>query len=88
MGKVADLGCILCQHLGWGATPAEVHHPRTGAGMGRRASNMDGVPLCPEHHRGPTGLHGLGRKAFEREYGITELDLLDLTKQRLGNENG
>lgn len=88
MGRVAALGCILCQHLGYGETPAEVHHPRTGAGMGRRADHTDGVPLCVEHHRGDTGLHGLGRKAFEREYGITELDLIALTKKKLEQANG
>lgn len=83
MGRVAALGCILCNHLGLGASPAEVHHPRTGAGMGRRASHTDGIPLCPEHHRGQTGLHGMGRRAFEREYSITEAELLSLTLNEL-----
>lgn len=83
MGRVAALGCMLCLHLGYGATPAEVHHPRTGAGMGMRAAHEDGIPLCPEHHRGDTGLHGLGRKAFEQQYQITEADLLRLTTQAL-----
>lgn len=44
---------------------------------------MDVIPLCYEHHRGATGLHGLGKRAFEREYGLSELDLLDQTKQKL-----
>lgn len=83
MGQVANLGCALCRHLGYGATPAEVHHPRHGTGMGKRAAHTDAVPLCYEHHRGNTGIHGLGRKAFEREYGITELDLVEKTKQLL-----
>lgn len=30
MGRVAELGCYLCQHLGFGATPAQVHHLREG----------------------------------------------------------
>ena len=42
-----------------------------------RASHYDTIPLCPEHHRGNSGLHGLGRKAFERRYTITELELLE-----------
>lgn len=83
MGRVAELGCALCRHLGLGATPAELHHPRNGTGMGNRASHMDVVPLCPEHHRGNTGIHGMGRKAFEREYGITETELMNQTKQHL-----
>ena len=26
MGRVAELGCVLCQHLGYGPTPAQTHH--------------------------------------------------------------
>jgi hypothetical protein len=37
------------------------------------------IGLCREHHRGDTGIHGLGRKAFERKYGLTEEDLLAYT---------
>jgi len=81
MGRVAALGCILCRRLGIGGTPAEVHHPRTGTGAGRRASHMDTVPLCPEHHRGNGGIHGMGRKAFEHSYGVTELELIAQTKR-------
>ncbi len=83
MQRAADLGCILCIHLGLGATPAEIHHPRTGTGMGRRAAHTQGIPLCPEHHRGDTGLHGLGRRAFEQEYELTEADLVRLTHAAL-----
>jgi hypothetical protein len=83
MGRVAALGCMLCIHLGFGASPAEVHHPRAGMGMGMRASHLDGIPLCPAHHRGPEGLHGLGTRAFERQYELTEADLLRLTTEAL-----
>lgn len=34
-GYVADLGCILCDHLGTPGTGAQVHHIREGAGVGR-----------------------------------------------------
>jgi hypothetical protein len=37
------------------------------------------IGLCREHHRGDTGIHGLGRKAFEKKYGLTEEDLLAYT---------
>jgi hypothetical protein len=40
---------------------------------------MDVIPLCPEHHRGKTGLHGLGTKGFVKHYGYSEVDLLDDT---------
>lgn len=83
MGKVAALGCILCREIGYGPTPANVHHIRTGIGMGKRASDFDTIPLCPEHHQGATGIHGMGRKAWERHHGITEIELLQKTKEML-----
>lgn len=84
MGRVAALGCVLCDHLGYGTTPAQVHHIREGQGAGQRASNFLTVPLCPEHHQGKTGLHGLGTNAFERTYKLSELDLLAMTIEQLG----
>lgn len=71
---LADLGCILCRHLGYGPTPAEIHHIRR---FGGKRDNAPVIPLCPEHHRGNTGVHGLGRKQFEQRYGITEMELRD-----------
>ncbi len=74
--RVAALGCILCRNLGYGETPPQLHHVREGQGMSQRASDMLVIPLCPEHHQGGTGLHGLGTREFERRYKTTELDLL------------
>lgn len=82
--KVANLGCILCRHLGLGETPAQLHHPRAGMGMGQRASDFDVIPLCHEHHLGKTGIHGMGTKAFTAKYGLTEKDLLDMTREVAG----
>lgn len=76
MNWVADLGCAVCRRMGYEGTPAELHHPRAGTGAGQRASHMDVIPLCPEHHRGTTGLHGLGTKGFAKHYGYDEADLL------------
>ena len=83
MAKVAALGCILCRHIGAGDSPAEVHHLKEECGVGQRQSDYLTIPLCPEHHRGESGLHGLGRKAFERTYRLTELDLLAMTLEAL-----
>jgi hypothetical protein len=74
--KVANLGCSLCRYLGYGESPPELHHIRR---AGKR-SNAPVIPLCPEHHRGNTGIHGMGRKAFEKEYKITEEELLQQTE--------
>jgi len=76
MNSVAELGCLVCKRMGYSGTPAELHHPRAGTGGGRRASNWDVIPLCPEHHRGNTGVHGLGTKGFVKHWGFDEQDLL------------
>ena len=74
--KLAGLGCILCIRLGYGeGTPAEIHHIRKG---GKR-SNAPVIPLCPEHHRGNTGIHHLGAKGFFKTYNVSEDDLLEIT---------
>lgn len=79
MRAVAELGCAVCRRMGYPGTPAELHHPRAGTGGGRRASHMDVIPLCPEHHRGNTGIHGLGTKGFPKHWGFDEADLLKET---------
>lgn len=76
-GKVADLGCILCKRLGYDGTPCEIHHIRR---AGRR-SDAPVIGLCPFHHRGNGGIHGMGRKAFERHYQTTEEELLAWTEE-------
>lgn len=84
MGRVAALGCILCLHLGQGATPAIVHHLRTGQGK-MRASHYDTMPLCPTHHMDSgIGLHDMGRDEFARLYRVSEVELLARTKLLLG----
>jgi len=83
---VAALGCMVCRRMGYEGTPAEIHHPRRGTGLGQRASHYDAVPLCPEHHRGNTGIHGLGTKGFPKKWGFDESDLLDDVKMLLGND--
>ena len=77
MGRVAALPCLICEKCGLGDSPAEVHHvlaPR---------SDFLTVPLCPTHHRGALGFHGLGQRAFERKYHTSEAELLALTIERL-----
>lgn len=79
-GKLAALGCMVCRRLHGPHDPAEVelHHLRTG-GWGK-GDYKTLIPLCPEHHRGKTGVHGMGTKAFDKHYGVnhgfTQSDLL------------
>jgi len=75
--KIAELGCSLCRHQGNEGTPAELHHIRR-SGVRSRSPV---IPLCTYHHRGSnTSIHGMGRKRFEQEYGITEEQLLEKTE--------
>ena len=83
MNRVASIGCILCMHLDLGETPAQLHHIREGQGMSQRASNFLVVPLCPEHHQGNSGVHGLGERGFYTRYKLSELDLLAMTLEAL-----
>lgn len=68
-----------------GETPAEIHHIRTGQGVGQRADNFNVIPLCPIHHR--QGGHGIaihaGRQSWENNYG-TETELLVQILYELG----
>lgn len=76
-GRLAQLGCMVCRriHGPHDPAPVELHHLRTG-GWGKDDYKTM-MPLCLEHHRGNTGIHGMGTKAFERHYGFTQQDLLN-----------
>ena len=72
MGKVAQLPCVVC-----GAEPVELHHIREGQGMAQRAQHWLVIPLCPDCHRGPRGVHG--DKTVLRAQKLDEMDLLAKT---------
>lgn len=80
VSRVVALGCVA-NHCG---CAAEAHHPRRGMGMGQRASHMDVIPLCPQHHR--TGGFGvaihMGQRTWEKKFG-SEAELLELVRSRL-----
>ena len=81
LNKIARLGCILCRTaFGVQDSPAELHHYRR---FGQPRSASDILPLCPEHHRGNTGVHGLGRKGFEAKWGVTQDTLLEKVHELL-----
>lgn len=80
LSDVAELGCICCRNMGFGASLAEIHHVRTGQGMAQRASHTDVLPLCPPHHRAcyETGFHA-SPKSWQEIHG-SEAELLEQTK--------
>ena len=86
LSRVAGLDCIACRLQGTPGTPAEIHHPRAGTGMGKRAGHQVGIPLCPAHHRGADhprtpSIH-LDKLRFIEQFG-TEAELLDRVNQLL-----
>ncbi len=85
LSELVDLGCIVCVRMGYGESPAEIHHVRLNQGGAQRSKHIgETLPLCPRHHR--TGGHGValhsGQKTWERLYG-TEADLLAECIRRL-----
>lgn len=81
--RLVLLGCMACRriHGPHEPGPVELHHLREG-GWGR-GDYMTLIPLCVEHHRGRTGVHGAGTKAFGPLHGFTQRDLLDDTLRAL-----
>lgn len=87
MNAVASAGCAIGnRRLGRCQGPHEVHHVAEGSG---ERSDFATVCLCAEHHRGQSGIHGMGTKAFLRLYKLpTEYHLLtwaneDIAKRKL-----
>lgn len=80
MARVAELPCLVCIMLGLGNSPAEVHHVQSVRG---ELTDFLTVPLCPEHHRGASGVHGMSRRAFEMRYQMSALDLVAMTIRAL-----
>ncbi len=77
-GRIADNGCIACLVLGFGYSPCEIHHIRTGVGKGQKSHWSKAIGLCPNHHRnGGNGvaIHA-GIRSFEAAIGMTEVELL------------
>ncbi|MCY0771285.1 Ref family recombination enhancement nuclease [Enterobacter cloacae complex sp. 2022EL-00788] len=85
--KVADLGCVVCRNLGFGYSPAEIHHLRKGCGAGQRSAHKRSIPLCPPHHR--NGGYGVaihsGQRKWEENYGSEEA-LLEQVNRELAGE--
>lgn len=84
MSRVVALGCIVCHNIGVMDCPAEIHHIRSGMGMGQRNDHFSTIPLCHTHHR--TGQAGIafhaGSKTWQERYG-TEEELLEQVKSML-----
>ena len=74
---IANLGCIIC------GCYANIHHCFTGSGGRKDDSKV--IPLCYEHHQGEQGIHTIGRKQWQSQYG-SEQELIEKVKSLLGEE--
>jgi len=61
--------------------PATLHHPRYGEGKGQRASDWLVIPLCPDCHQGPQGVHG--DRTYLRILKLKEKDLNAWVNERI-----
>lgn len=83
--RIHSLGCLLGRRGFDCEGGTELHHVAEGSGL---RDDWALVPLCVGHHRGGSGLHGMGTKAFLRmfrppgdsEYGLLVWLLEDLAR--------
>jgi hypothetical protein len=80
MERVASLPCLICKFcLGQERYGVQVHH----AGEHTERDDWAVVPLCPDHHQGSEGVHGLHRRGFERRWKVSDVKLLAWTNKLL-----
>lgn len=74
--RIHELPCVICwKKLGVKTYAVEAHHPT----VPRNPWLI--IPLCYEHHRGATGVHGMRRRGFEMLWKVAESDLLGWTNE-------
>jgi|TARA_R110000764_G_scaffold27814_3_gene65552 hypothetical protein len=75
---LAEYGCVVCMR------PAEIHHliGHPYSSMGKKANDINTIPLCVDHHRGSQGIHHMGMRVWEQVYGSQEY-LLNKTNENL-----
>ena len=80
--SLAEYGCIICMR------PAEIHHliGYKYSSLGKKADDINTIPLCVEHHRGTQGIHHLGMRVWEEVYGSQSYHL-DLINSSLSLRN-
>lgn len=88
-GRLVDLGCIVCDRMGYPDSPASIHHIRDGYGIAQRAPDYEALPLCAAHHQ--TGGYGVafhqGPAIWQDKYG-TERELLRIVRELLLDQYG
>lgn len=78
--RIHELPCVICLHrLGVKKFGVHAHH----AGDADERNDWAQIPLCPEHHQGATGIHGLHRRPFLRMWKTNDNELLAWTNEAM-----
>jgi hypothetical protein len=82
LGKLADIGCIVCYNMGHPETPCTIHH------IDRNRNHYRALPLCPRHHLAQFGgvgeaIHS-GRRSWVANHG-SEQELLEQVNRILNS---
>jgi hypothetical protein len=75
---LSEMGCCIC------GQPPQIHHliGTKWRGMGQKADDRHTIPLCMKHHTGSHGIHHMGMRPWEDEYGDQE-HLLNITNFKM-----
>ncbi|WP_343649453.1 Ref family recombination enhancement nuclease [Stenotrophomonas sp.] len=69
LDAIKDIGCIVCDALGHGFMPCQVHHLLVGGKHGQKRRGHDyTIGLCPWHHVGEP-MAGLSHSVCTDRYG-------------------
>lgn len=86
LDRVRGLPCVICLHkMGQKTYASEAHHVESNRD---EHSDYAVAALCREHHRGPTGVHGMSRRSFEMLWKLSPVDLIALTVREYMKEFG
>lgn len=84
ISAIHSIPCALCEHLGEKQTTRTTAHHKIGMGLGKKASDILSMSLCESHHQtGPYAIHHIGRVAWEKHFGVTQDELIEMTTEML-----
>jgi len=74
---IHGLPCVVCWlQMGNKTYGVEGHHLQA---VRNDLSDWLEIPLCAEHHRGSSGVHGLSRRGFYTRFNLDDLSLIAAT---------
>lgn len=87
MAAIHNLPCSLCYFLNERQISKTIAHHKIGKGLGKKASDLETMALCENHHtKGQDAIHHIGKVAFEEKFGIDQEGLIEITNKMLSYE--